>query len=230
VCRKGNLARRVAAQGCLLGEQPERLKPELAIRHREWVRVPGEGNRTPLSAWELYGAARLPPGDSATCGDIGDLTVSDRDYPQALLLSGTQRARRPLRPELAAPLGVWLSSQLGRCAGGRAGWRLSGDVAVLCCCTNAPRVSFVGAARCALPTRRPSLFRPDISPGGANRASVVRCRRSLVVAVRTSTAAEAVITVWRTVPLRRESVARTWLHVAKLHYSRVEFQFGPTSK
>jgi len=101
VCRKGNLARRVAAQGCLLGEQPERLKPELAIRHREWVRVPGEGNRTPLSAWELYGAARLPPGDSATCGDIGDLTVSDRDYPQALLLSGTQRARRPLRPELA---------------------------------------------------------------------------------------------------------------------------------
>jgi len=43
VCRKGNLARRVAAQGCLFGEQPERLKPELAIRHREWVRVPGEG-------------------------------------------------------------------------------------------------------------------------------------------------------------------------------------------
>jgi hypothetical protein len=38
VCRKGNLAQRVAAQGCLLGEQPERLKPELAIRHREWVR------------------------------------------------------------------------------------------------------------------------------------------------------------------------------------------------
>jgi hypothetical protein len=107
VCRKGNLARRVAAQGCLLGEQPERLKPELAIRHREWVRVPGEGNPTPLSAWEFYGAARLPPGDSATCGDIGDLTVSDRDYPQALLLSGTQRARRPLRPGLAAP---WSSS------------------------------------------------------------------------------------------------------------------------
>jgi hypothetical protein len=82
---------------------PSGLKPELAIRHREWVRVPGEGNRTPLSAWELYGAARLPPGDSATCGDIGDLTVSDRDYPQALLLSGTQQARCPLRPELAAP-------------------------------------------------------------------------------------------------------------------------------
>jgi len=42
--------------------------------------------------------------------------------------------RRPLRPELAAPLGVWPSSQLGRCAGDRARWPLSGDVAVLFCC------------------------------------------------------------------------------------------------
>jgi Lsr2 len=37
-----------------------------------------------------------------------------------------RRARRPLRPELAAPLGVWPSSQQTQCAGGRAGWR---------CCT-----------------------------------------------------------------------------------------------
>ena len=41
----------------------------------------------------------------------------------------------PLRPELAALLGVWLSSQLARCAGGRVCWRLSGGVAVLPCCT-----------------------------------------------------------------------------------------------
>ena len=40
-------------------------------------------------------------------------------------------AQRPLRPELAAPLGVCSSSELAQCAGGRAGWRLSGDVAVL---------------------------------------------------------------------------------------------------
>jgi hypothetical protein len=60
----------------------------------------------------------LPPGDSATCGDIGGLTVNDRDYPQALLLSGTQRARRPLRPELAVPLGVCPPSQLAECAVG----------------------------------------------------------------------------------------------------------------
>jgi hypothetical protein len=39
--------------------------------------------------------------------------------------------RWPLRPELAAPLGVWQSSQLTRCAAGRAGWRWSADVAVL---------------------------------------------------------------------------------------------------
>ena len=36
----------------------------------------------------------------------------DRDYPQALLLSGTQRARLPLGSGLAALLGVWPSSQL----------------------------------------------------------------------------------------------------------------------
>ena len=43
--------------------------------------------------------------------------------------------RRPLRPELAAPLGVWPSSQLAPCAAGRGRWRLYGDVAVLPCCT-----------------------------------------------------------------------------------------------
>ena len=50
---------------------------------------------------------------------------------------------RPLRPELAASLGVWLSSQLAQCAAGRARWRLSGDVAVLRavpCAASAARV------------------------------------------------------------------------------------------
>ncbi len=56
------------------------------------------------------------------------LSESDSDFPALTGRSGTQRARRPLRPELAAPLGVWPSSQLTRCAGDRAGWRLSGDV------------------------------------------------------------------------------------------------------
>jgi hypothetical protein len=46
-----------------------------------------------LPAWEVCGAAFLPPADSATCGDLDGLAVSDRDYPQALLRSGTQRAR-----------------------------------------------------------------------------------------------------------------------------------------
>ncbi len=43
--------------------------------------------------------------------------------------------RWPLRPELTAPLGVWLSSQLAECAAGRRCWRRCGDVAVLPCCT-----------------------------------------------------------------------------------------------
>ncbi len=49
--------------------------------------------------------------------------------------AGTQRARRPLRPELAAPLGVWPSSQLAGCTAGRRCWRLCRDVAVLPGCT-----------------------------------------------------------------------------------------------
>jgi hypothetical protein len=43
--------------------------------------------------------------------------------------------RRPLRPELAALLGVWPSSQLAECAAGGGCWRLCGCVAVLPCCT-----------------------------------------------------------------------------------------------
>jgi hypothetical protein len=66
---------------------------------------------------------------------IRGLTVSDRDSSSALLLSDMRRARPPLRPELAAPLGVCPSSLLGSRADGRAGWWLSGDVAVLGCCT-----------------------------------------------------------------------------------------------
>ena len=128
-----------------------------------------------LSAWEVCGAVALPPADFVTCGDLDGLSASDRDYPRALLLSGTQRhdctrglrvglshartrpsssgssfwpyqpdssrlsrsnalQRRccsrccsssvPLRPELAAPLGVWPLSQLAECADGRRCWRL----------------------------------------------------------------------------------------------------------
>ena len=38
------------------------------------------------------------------------LSGSDRKFPALTDQSGTQRARRPLRPELAALLGVWPSS------------------------------------------------------------------------------------------------------------------------
>ncbi len=51
-----------------------------------------------------------------------------------------------LRSELAAPLGVWSSSQLARCAGGRADSRLSGGVAVLPCCC-ATRRSVISPAQ-----------------------------------------------------------------------------------
>jgi hypothetical protein len=54
--------------------------------------------------------------------------------------------RWPLRPELAAPLGVWPSSQLAQCAAGRGRWRLEGDVALLSCCTVC-RISSSGPGR-----------------------------------------------------------------------------------
>lgn len=65
------------------------------------------------------------------CGRLASDPRPSRVYPAA--------SDWPLRPELAAPLSVWPSSQLTRCAGGRAGWRLSGDVAVLRC--TAPALS-----------------------------------------------------------------------------------------
>jgi hypothetical protein len=91
-----------------------------------------------------------------------------------------RRQQLPLRPELAALLGVRPSSQLAWCAGGRAGWRLSGDVAVLLCCTAPAPLS---RASVVVPTSRPSLFRPDIAQVATDRASVLRCRRSLPIAV-----------------------------------------------
>jgi hypothetical protein len=52
-----------------------------------WLRPLG------LSAWEVCGVARVLPADSVTCGDLAGLSLSDRDWPRVLLLSGTQRAR-----------------------------------------------------------------------------------------------------------------------------------------
>ncbi len=49
--------------------------------------------------------------------------------------SGQRGPRWPLRPELAAPLGVWPLSQLACCVAGRASKRLSGGVAVHACFT-----------------------------------------------------------------------------------------------
>ena len=46
-----------------------------------------------LSAWEVCGAPRVLPAESVTCGDLDGVSASDRDYPWALLPSGTQRAR-----------------------------------------------------------------------------------------------------------------------------------------
>jgi hypothetical protein len=68
----------------------------------------------------------------------------------------------PLRPELAAPLGVCPSSQLARCAGGCVCWRLSEGVAVLLCCT-VYRISS-SAHRCS------DRFKQDQRPWSVRRA------------------------------------------------------------
>ena len=58
----------------------------------------------------------------------------------------------PLRPELAAPLDVWPSSQLAQRAAGRGRWWLEGVVAVLLCC---------------MPSWRPTPVRPITCRSGA---------------------------------------------------------------
>jgi hypothetical protein len=88
------------------------------------------------------------------------LSGSGRKFPWLTGRSGMQRAR-PLRPELAAPLGVCPLPQLMEGVGGSSCSLLSGDVAVLSCCTG---VSLVGAARCAVPTRRSSVFQAGHIP------------------------------------------------------------------
>jgi hypothetical protein len=85
--------------------EPWKGCPELGF-----CRGAGDGNRTRTISLGTLWRCR-----SATCRfcdleDLDDLPVSDRDYPQALPLSGTQRARLPLGSGLAVPLGVWPSS------------------------------------------------------------------------------------------------------------------------
>ena len=101
------------------------------------------------------------------------LSVSDREFAALTGRSGTQRARRPLRPELAAPLGVWSSSQLAECAAGRRCWWLCGDVAVLSCCTvyrisNSVRGVRIGSGWTSVPARS-SMHSPRIAPEPLDR-------------------------------------------------------------
>jgi hypothetical protein len=123
-----------------------------------------------------------------TCGwaDLlvyAPVTLRHRDYPLWLLRSGT----RPLRPELAALLDVWPSSQLAECAGGRRCWRLCGEVAVLCCCippASSPRVPGT------VLIRRPSAFQRRAGSGCrcclGPSCQVARRRGCVVLASRCS--------------------------------------------
>ncbi len=50
-----------------------------------------------LSAWEVSAAVRELPAELPACGSVDSLSVSDRQSPRGLVLSGTQRARIPSR-------------------------------------------------------------------------------------------------------------------------------------
>jgi hypothetical protein len=121
--------------------RPEAGKPDVALPEKRKV-----GSST-LPLTTSFGLA-----SGALTSVNADLALSrlqpssDRDCPCVAvvgrLLSHADRTLRvrasrwpPLRPELAAPQGVWLSSQLAWCAGGRARWRLCGGVAALPCFT-----------------------------------------------------------------------------------------------
>ena len=67
-----------------------------------------------------------------------------------MLCDGVAVIRGPLRPELAAPLGVWPSSQLARCAGGRQGLLLYFcAVPLLAAATGCQRFSSTGSDECS---------------------------------------------------------------------------------
>jgi hypothetical protein len=84
---------------------------------------------------------------------------------------------------------------------------LSGDVAVFCCCTGALHVSFFGAARCAVPTRRPSAFEAGHIPywrGSCERNGAVAgcCRLRSVAAVVVSRNEGTACGAWSCSPFR----------------------------
>jgi hypothetical protein len=122
------------------------------------------------------------------------LSGSDRKFPALTGRSGTQRARRPLRPELEALLGVWPPSQLAWCAGGRAGWRLSGGVAVLVAVLRFRLIGLVTGAAESVMIRACAWCDGPI-PGRARRDAVcysVRCRQARHRFLRAVGYAEAV--------------------------------------
>jgi len=126
-----------------LGGSADLLRRQWRISDMRRVTLHGRirGRRTPWTlrtSWSRHGRAavfkrvRDSPFAAAPTWSFGMTAFYViQDHP-AYIPCGQ---RWPLRPELAALLGFWPSSQLARCAGGRAGWRQYGDVAVLPCCT-----------------------------------------------------------------------------------------------
>jgi hypothetical protein len=109
--------------------------------------LPSRSSRSPSRGDPLLrrsvGASGRPAGTQVSrC--IG-LSGSDRNFPVLTGRSGTQRAR-PLRPQLAAPLGGWPLSQLTEGVGGGSCLLLSGVVAALGCCIVTTR-TWQGMAR-----------------------------------------------------------------------------------
>jgi hypothetical protein len=109
---------------------------------------------------------------NADCALSCLLLSSDHDCPCVTVVGRplshadrTSRLRGPgprlLRPELAVPPGLWPSSQLAQCGNGRAGWRLSRDVAVPDWCTApTPSAPVPGAVL----TPDLPFFRPGVAP------------------------------------------------------------------
>jgi hypothetical protein len=74
-----------------------------------------------LSAWEVCGAVALLPADSVSCGDLGGLSLSDRDDPRG---SSSRRARSTegqARLVRIMPRPTGLGSDVGVCVVGLGG-------------------------------------------------------------------------------------------------------------
>jgi hypothetical protein len=131
--------------------------------------------------------------------------------------------RWPLRPEVAAPLGVRPSSQLAQCATGRGRWKLEGEVAVL----SRRKVCRISSSGHSYPDRfKLDQRRWPVLPGRC--CTVVNCNRSLS-AMPHITAWHLGVMIVRSSPCLSRHASRTFLALSTIRVDSPIPPLNPTA-